>query len=196
MPPLRFLLAILALLAGIASARADGTVLRAKGCGDRIFVAGDNTYSVLVTSEPGVAQDGDKIVGDIDRLGFGSFVVAGSGRYFAASIDERGLGKSEVTQRIAASCRTAAAGAATSGQVERAENCGGKIFVNTPQGYAILERLSGGIIATGDTLSGDFNKPGRATVRNPKTGAEFVVFVDDYQLPKSAEARKVAESCK
>jgi hypothetical protein len=196
MLPLRFPLAALVLLAGIAPAHADGTVLRAKGCGDKVFVAGDNGYSVLRTSDPGVAQDGDRITGDTDRIGFGSFIVAGSGRYFSASIDERGLSKSEVTERIAASCRTAAAGAATSGQVERAENCGGKIFVNTPAGYAILERLAGGVIATGDTLAGDFNKAGRATVRNPKTGAEFVVFVDDYQLPKSAEARKVAESCK
>jgi hypothetical protein len=84
----------------------------------------------------------------------------------------------------------------TSGQVERADGCRGKIFVNTPQGYAVLELLSGGIVANGDTLSGEFNRPGRATVRNPQTGGEFVVFVDDFQLPKSAEARKVAENCR
>jgi hypothetical protein len=60
----------------------------------------------------------------------------------------------------------------------------------------VLERLAGGIVAVGDTLDGNFNKAGRATVRNPQTGAEIVVFVDDYQLPKSAEMRKVGESCK
>jgi hypothetical protein len=84
----------------------------------------------------------------------------------------------------------------TSGQVERAAGCGNKIFVDTPRGYTVLELLAGGIIAVGDTLEGDFNKAGRATVKNPKTGGEYVVFVDDFQLPKSAAARKVAESCR
>jgi len=97
--------------------------------------------------------------------------------------------------RIAASCRSQTAYNLTSGQVERADGCGNKIFVNTPQGYAILELLSGGVIASGDTLTGDFNRAGRATVKNPQTGAGFVVFVDDFQLPKSAATRKIAESC-
>ena len=179
-----------------ATAYADGSVFRAKGCGDKIFVAGENGYSVLVASEAGLAQDGDKIVGDTDKIGFGSFLVTRTGRRFSASIDERGLDKSEITQRAAASCHAAISPAMTSGQVEHAAGCGSKIFVGTPQGYAVIELLAGGIIAVGDTLDGDFNKAGRATVKNPKTGAEFVVFVDDYQLPKSAEARKVAESCK
>jgi hypothetical protein len=60
----------------------------------------------------------------------------------------------------------------------------------------VLERLAGGIVAVGDTLDGNFNKAGRATVRNPQTGTEIVVFVDDFQLPKSAEMRKIGESCK
>jgi hypothetical protein len=186
-----------ALLCGIAAtAHADGSVFRAKGCGDKIFVAGENGYSVLVTSEPGLVGDTDKLVGDTDKIGFGSFLVTRTGRRFSASIDERGLDKSEVIQRAAASCHAAVSSAMTSGQVEHAAGCGTKIFVDTPQGYAVLELLAGGIIAVGDTLNGDFNKAGRATVKNPKTGAEYVVFVDDYQLPKSAEARKVAESCR
>jgi hypothetical protein len=190
-----FLLAAAALLSVTAPALADGTVLRASGCGNKIFVASDNGYSVLVTSEQNAAKDGDKLVGDVDRIGFGSFLISESGRRFSASIDERGLSRADITARIAASCHSPTEYNLVSGQVERAENCGGKIFVNTPQGYAILEQLSGGVIATGDTLSGNYNKAGRATVRNPQTGAEYVVFVDDFQLPKSAEARKVAESC-
>jgi hypothetical protein len=196
MLPMRtIVLAALALLAPAMPAFADGSVLRAKGCGDKIFVAGENSYSVLVASQTGAAADGDKIVGDTDRIGFGSFLITDSGRRFSASIDERGLTKSEITARIAASCHAAAGYDMTSGQVERAEGCGGKIFVNTPKGYAVVEQLSGGLIASGDTLNGPFNKAGRATVKNPQTGGEYVVFVDDFGLPKSAEARKVVESC-
>lgn len=182
-------------LVGLAApAFADGTVLRAKGCGDKIFAGSDDGYSVLIASQPGAADDGDTIVGDLNRVGFGLFYDSKSGRRFTASIDERGLSKSEVSVRIAANCRLQTANF-TSGQVEHAEGCGNKIFVNTPQGYAILERLSGGTIANGDTLSGEFNRAGRATVKNPRTGAEYVVFIDDFRMPKSAAARKIAESC-
>jgi hypothetical protein len=174
---------------------ADGTVLRAKGCGDKIFAGSEDGYSVLIASQQGAADDGDTIVGDLNRVGFGSFYDSKSGRHFTASVDERGLDKSAITVRIGTSCRSQTAYNLTSGQVERADGCGNKIFVNTPQGYAILERLSGGVIANGDTLTGDFNRAGRATVKNPQTGAEFVVFVDDFQLPKSAATRKIAESC-
>lgn len=183
-------------VAAAAPALADGTVLRAKGCGDKIFVAGDNGYSVLVASQRDAVDDGDTIVGDINRAGFASFYDSKSGRHFTASIDERGLDKSAVTTRIATSCRSQTAYALTSGQVEHADGCSAKIFVNTPQGYAILERLSGGIVANGDTLTGEFNRAGRATVKNLKTGAEFVVFVDDFQLSKSAANRKIAQSCR
>jgi hypothetical protein len=194
--PIKAIFAAAILAMAPALAFADGTVLRAKGCGDKIFVAGENGYSVLIASQPDAAADGDTLTGDIDRIGFSSFYDSKSGRRFSASIDERGLSKSEVTTRIAASCRSQTAYNFTSGQVEHAAGCGNKIFVNTPQGYAILELLSGGVIATGDTLGGDFNRAGRATVKNPQTGAEYVVFVDDFQLPKSAAARKIAESCK
>ena len=192
---IKTILATAALVGIAAPAFADGTVLRAKGCGDKIFAGSENGYSVLIASQPGAIDDGDTIVGDLNRIGFGSFYDSKSGRPFTASIDERGLSKSEVGVRIAASCRSQTAYNLTSGQVEHADGCGNKIFVNTPQGYAVLERLSGGIVANGDTLTGDFNRAGRATVKNPKTGAELVVFVDDFQLPKSAAARKIAESC-
>jgi|SRR5579863_7859782 len=193
--PIKPALIALSLLAFATPAFADGTVTRAKGCGDAIFVLGQNGYSVLVASQQGAADDGDTIVGDIDRIGFASFYDSKTGRHFTASIDERGLDKSAVTVRIAASCRSLTGYNLASGQVEHAEGCGNKIFVDTPQGYAILERLSGGVIANGDTLTGDFNRAGRATVTNPQSGAEFVVFVDDFGLPKSAASRKIAESC-
>jgi hypothetical protein len=188
-------LAVAALVCLCAVAHADGTVLRATGCGGKIFVGDDNGYSVLDAGQPGIAKDGDKLLGDIDHIGFGSFTVGDAERRFSASIDERGLTRSEVAARMAASCRAVSAAAQTIGTVERADGCGGKIFVNTAQGYAVIERLSGGIIATGDTLNGDFSRAGRATVTNPQTGASLVVFVDDFALPKSAEARKVAQSC-
>jgi hypothetical protein len=196
MPLIRALFFAAVALLGAAPAYADGTVLRAKGCGDKIFVASENGYSVLAGAGQGVAGDGDKLVGEVDRIGFASFYDPKSGSRFSASIDERGLSKAEINQRIAASCRSATAYGETTGQVERSAGCGNKIFVSTAQGYAVLERLAGGIVAVGDTLDGNFNKPGRATVRNPQTGTEIVVFVDDFQLPKSAEMRKVGESCK
>ena len=197
MLPLRLVLFTLTLLTGAAPALADGTVLHATNCGDKVFVAGGNdTYSVLVTSEPGIAQDGDSLTGDIDRIGYGSFVVRRLGRRFSASVEERGLSRSEIAVRTAASCHAPSSAAQTSGQVERAAGCGNKIFVNTAQGYAVLGLLSGGVVAAGDTLTGNFSRAGRATLKNPRTGGEFVVFVDDFGLPKSAEARKVAEACR
>jgi hypothetical protein len=189
-------LALVTVLVAAATAHADGTVLRAKGCGDKVFVASENSYSVLLTSDRGVADDGDKLVGDVDKVGFGSFYLPQSGRRFSASIEERGLSKAEITQRMLASCRSASAYSVTSGQVERAAGCGNKIFVNTAQGYAVLERLAGGLVYAGDTVTGDFSRAGRATIKDGQTGAELVVFVDDFQLPKSAAERKIAETCR
>jgi hypothetical protein len=188
-------LALFALLAA-GPARADGTVLRAKACGDKVFVTSEHGYSVLVATDRDAAEDGDKLLGDVDRIGFGSFYIPKTGRRFSASVDERGLDKGEITQRIAASCRSATAVNQASGQVERAAGCGNKIFVNTERGYAVMERLAGSLVYVGDTLSGDFNKAGRATLQDKQTGAELVVFVDDFQLPKSAAERKIAASCR
>lgn len=189
------IVAALVLLAAVP-AYADGTVLRAKGCGDKVFVAGENSYSVLVATDPGVAQDGDKLVGNTDRIGYASFFIPQSGQRFSASVDERGLSKSEIAERIAASCHAASGPRLTSGQVERAPGCGNKIFVNTVEGYAVLERLAGGLVYVGDTLVGDFSRAGRTTVKDRQTNQELVVFVDDFQLPKSAAQRKIAEICR
>jgi len=96
MPVKRTLIAV-TLIAAAAPAFADGTVLRAKGCGDKIFVAGERGYSVLIASQQDTVGDGDTIVGDINRAGFASFYDSKSGRHFTASIDERGLDKSVIT---------------------------------------------------------------------------------------------------
>ena len=189
-----FLAAIAWLIA--PPAFADGTVMRAKGCGDKVFVTTENGYSVLVASQSDVASDGDRLIGDTDKIGFASFYLPQSGRHFSASVDERGLTKSEITTRIATTCRAANGERLTSGQVERAAGCGNKIFVNTNEGYAVLERLAGGNVYAGDTLTGNFSRAGRATVKDHQTNAELVVFVDDFQLPKSAAQRKIVESCK
>ena len=171
-------------------------MLRAKGCGDKVFVSTENGYSVLVGGGSDVADDGAKIVGKTDDLGFFSFYLPDSGQRFSASVDARGLSKSEVTTRIAADCRAVGGARLSSGQVERAAGCGNKIFVNTLEGYAVLERLAGGLVYVGDTLTGDFSRPGRTTVKDNQTNAELVVFVDDFQLAKSAAQRKIAESCR
>jgi len=189
-------LAAFTLIIAAVPAFADGTVLRAKGCGDKVFVTTDHGNSVLEAAELGVADDGEQIVGNTDRIGYGSFFLPRSGRRFSADVDETGLDRSEITQRITASCRSAAARTLTSGQVERAAGCGNKIFVNTAEGYAVLERLAGGLVYVGDTLTGDFSRAGRTTVKDQQTGANLVVFVDDFELPKSAAQRKIAESCR
>jgi hypothetical protein len=189
------LFAAIAFLSASGPAWADGSVLRAKGCGDRIFVTTEHGYSVLRASDPGSVEDDDGFSGDADRIGFSSFYVARSGRRFFAEVEERGLTKSEVTQRIAASCRSPTERAQTFGQVERATGCGGKIFVNTAAGYAIVERLAGGEIAVGDALTGDFSRVGRATLKDRQSNAEIIVFIDEFGLEKSAAARKEAQSC-
>jgi hypothetical protein len=196
MIPLRLFFAALALVIAAEPAFADGTVLRAQGCGDKVFVATENGYSVLVANQSDAASDGDKLVGNTDQLGFQSFYIPQSGRRFSASVDERQLTKSEITTRIAANCRSAAGDRLTSGQVERVAGCGNKIFVNTDQGYAVLERLAGGLVYVGDTLTGNFSRAGRTTVRDHQTNADLIVFVDDFQLPKSAAQRKITESCR
>lgn len=192
----RALLAILALFAAAAPAFADGTVLRTKGCGDKVYVSTDNGYSVLRATETGVVDDGDTIAGKTDTIGYQSFFIPQSGRRFSAMVDETGLSKSEVTVRVASSCRSASTERVISGQVERAAGCGNKIFVNTDEGYAVLERLAGGLVYPGDTLTGDFTRAGRTTAKDRQTGAELVVFVDDFDLPKSAAQRKITESCR
>lgn len=189
-------IAVLALFAFAAPALADGTVLRAKGCGDKVFVATDRGFSVLEATELGIAQDNDRLVGNTDTIGYQSFFIPESGRRFSANVDETGLTKSDATTRIAATCRSAAIERVVSGQVERAAGCGNKIFVNTDTGYVVLDRLAGGLVYPGDTLTGDFTRAGRTTANDRQSGADLVVFVDDFALPKSAAQRKITESCR
>lgn len=179
-----------------APAFADGTVFRANGCGDKMFVATADRYSMLVGGPPGIAQDGDRLVGDIDTFGFAQFYLPDSGRRFAASVEARGLSRSEVATRVATSCRVVGGERLTSGRVERAAGCGNKIFVSTNEGYAVLERLAGGVVSPGDTLTGNLGRIGRTTVKDHQTNAELVVFVDDFRLAVSAAQRKITESCK
>jgi len=79
--------------------------------------------------------------------------------------------------------------------VSRTAGCGNKIFVNTPQGYAVMERISGGVVADGDTLVGNFDRPGRATMKDRQSGSSLVVFVEDVYLSKSAAERRMTASC-
>src|ERR1700686_1981804 len=125
--PINPALVVGVLLVLTGPAFADGTVLRAKGCGDKIFVGLGDVFSVLIASQRDSVADGDTIVGDINRVGFGSFYDSKSGRRFTASVDERGLDKSAVTVRIAVSCRSQTAFNLATGQVERADGCGNKI---------------------------------------------------------------------
>jgi hypothetical protein len=171
-------------------------VLRAKGCGDKVFVTTENGYSVLVVSEADAAVDGDKLMGNAYKLGFASFYIPDKGTRFSASVDARNLTKSNVTTQIAAYCRAVGSERATSGQVERADGCGNKIFVNTNEGYAVLERLAGGLVYVGDTVTGNFGRAGRTTIKDNQTNTELVVFVDDFALPKSAAQRKITETCR
>ena len=187
---------VFVMLLGTTPAWADGSVLRAKGCGDKVFVTTEDGVSLLTAGERGVAEDGDKVVGNTEAYGFSSFYLPEKGRRFSASVDAVRLSKAESAARIAADCRDVGGERLTSGQVERAAGCGNKIFVNTAQGYAVLERLAGGVVAVGDTLTGNFGRAGRTTVKDRETNGELVVFVDDFQLPKSAAQRKIASTCR
>jgi hypothetical protein len=111
-------------------------------------------------------------------------------------ITEVHLGQAEVNQRVAVRCRTRFGDRPVSGYVSRAADCGNKIFVSTPQGFAVLDRISGGVVADGDTLTGNFGRPGRTTVEDRESGASLVVFIEDLWLSKSAAERKMAASCR
>ncbi|MGE5268564.1 MAG: hypothetical protein ACM3JG_02705 [Thiohalocapsa sp.] len=192
------LLLAASLLGAAATAQADGTVLRARDCGDKIFVStGNDTYSVLTAtgSNQGIA-DGDLLVGEVERIGFSLVYDRTAARSVSAIIEERRLDRAQINQRIAVRCRTSVSQAFIHGTVSRADGCSGRIIVNTDKGYAILQRLAGGMVADGDTLRGDFNQAGRATVKDDQTGATLTVFVEDFQLPKSAASRKIQTLCR
>lgn len=179
-----------------AAAHADGTVFRAQGCGDYIFVSSGTNYSILLSSGASGVKDGDEVRGDVDHIGHPVLFDATAGRSLFAQVAERNLTRAEVAQRIAARCRAPSGEVIISGFVSRASGCGRKIFVNTPKGYVVLEQLAGGIVADGDTLAGPLDHPGRITVEDRQSGSRLLVFVDDLWLSKSAVGRKMTQSCR
>ena len=159
------------------------------------FTGSENGYSVLITSEPGSVDDGDTIVGDLNRVGFGSFYDSKSGRPFTASIDERGLSKSEVGVRIASELPVANRLQSHQRPSRACRRLRQQDLRQHPAGLRDPRAV------VGRHCRQRRHADRRLQSRRPRhrsktiTGAEFVVFVDDFQLPKSAAARKVAESC-
>jgi len=179
-----------------APARADGTVYRAQDCGDYIFVSLGTSYSILQSLGASGVKEGDALQGDVEHIGHPVLFDTTAGRSVFAQVTDHNLSRAEVTQRIAARCRAATGEASVDGYVTRATGCGSRIFVNTPQGYAVLARLAGGVVADGDTLIGPINHPGRITVIDRQSGLTLVVFVEDLWLSKSAAGRKMTQSCR
>jgi len=195
---IRYLLTILSVaLLWTSPARADGTIYRVAGCGDYIFVAAAaDTFSMLTASGLAGVKEGDELIGNVERVGQTSLYDRTAGRTLFAAVVDRRLNQPEVRRRIAIRCRAPLAERIVSGYVLQAANCGNKIFVNTPEGYAVMERIAGGVVAEGDTLTGPYNKPGRATVTDQQTNSTLVVFVEDLWLSKSATERKITVSCR
>ncbi len=194
--PVRCALFALAVLCWPAAAHADGVIYRVAGCGSYLFVSTPNGYSVLTGDGFSGLKEEDALTGDLDRIGMPMLFDRTAGRSVFAQVVDRHLTLPEITQRIAVRCRAPLADAMTSGSVSRATNCGNKIFVNTPQGYTVMVQISGGTIAEGDILSGNFNKPGRANVTDRQTAMSMVVFVQDLWLSKTAADRKMATACR
>lgn len=189
-------LGMLALAIAVSGpALADGTVFRAQGCGDKIFVTSSTGYSILSGIGGTGVADKDELVGTVDGIGHTQLYDRTKGFNFSAEIEERRLAREDVLPRIAISCRGENANALTNGSVVRADGCGDRIFVSTPQGYAVLDRLAGGVIGKDDQVSGDFNKPGRATLKDKQTGSELTVFVEDFMLSQAAANRKMTTLC-
>jgi hypothetical protein len=186
---------VFAVLAAAPSARADGIVYRAQGCGDMIFVFSPTGYSALQTDAGQGIKEGDELHGNTEQIGHATLFDQTLGRSVFAIVNERHLSRAEVTARVSARCRSPTGDVTRTAYVSRAGGCGNRIFVNTPQGYAVMERISGGVVADGDTLTGDFTRPGRATVKDRQSGSTLVVFVEDVYLSKSAAERRMTASC-
>lgn len=182
-------------LAASGSARADGTVFRAAGCGDKIFVTSTTGYSILSGIGSGGVADKDELVGPVDGIGHTQLYDRTKGFNFSVETEERRLSREDVLPRIAIACRGENANALANGTVVRADGCGNRLFISTAQGYAVLDRLAGGVIGKDDQVSGDFNKPGRATLKDKQTGSELTVFVEDFMLSQAAANRKMTALC-
>jgi hypothetical protein len=178
-----------------APAWAGGVVVRASGCSDYMFVDTGSDFSVLRGDAEGI-KDGDRLEGEVSAIGQPLLFDATAGRSVFAQVTELHLTRTEIAQQIAVRCRWPLAEQVVTGSVVRASGCGSKIFVNTPQGYAVLERIAGGIVADGDTLTGTFNRPGRITVHDIQSDAPLIAFVADLWLSRSAAYRKIRQSCR
>ncbi len=66
----------------------------------------------------------------------------------------------------------------------------GDFVVESPMGYAILKWFGGSFVYKGDTIKGDFEKFGTATVCNLSTGQEIRVWVDDFWLSRNRANEK------
>jgi hypothetical protein len=192
----RLLAAVPCLLIAAHSALGDGTVERATGCGDRIFVSSVNGYSVLTAIGADGLSDRDQLVGEVDKIGRTMLYDKTAGRNFSANVEERRLDRAAVAQRMAILCRSRLGNALTTALVMRSEGCGNRIVVSGDQGYAVLERLAGGVVGKDDIVTGDFNKPGRATIHDRQTGSTLIVFVEDYGLSRAAADRKMRALCR
>jgi len=192
---LRLAVAAIWPLASIAPTWADGSVVRATGCGDKLFVSSVRGFSVLTgVGGSGVAEK-DELVGEVDKIGYTQLYDKTLGRNFSARVEEHQLDRAAINQRIGVACRGFNARGFATATVVRTEGCGNKIIVAGTDGYAVLERLAGGVVAKDDSLSGDFNKPGRATVKDKQNGATLTVFVEDYQISRAAAERKMRRIC-
>ena len=188
-----FLFAAAVMAAG--PARADGTVFRAAGCGDKMFVSSTTGFSILTGIGGTGVEDKDALVGKVDEVGHTELYDRTHGFNFSAIVEDRRLSREDVVPRIATACRSLLQNGLASGTVMRGDGCGNRIFVSGPQGFAVLQRLTGGIVGKDDELTGDFNKPGRATVKDKQTGAMLTVFVEDFQLSRAAADRKMTALC-
>jgi hypothetical protein len=183
-----------AAMAAARPAHADGTVVRASDCPGYIFVSSMTGYSVLRGDAPDV-KDGDILQGSVDQVGQPGLIDQRTGLSVFAHVEEPHLSRSELDQRIAIRCRARLGATQVSGYVSRTNGCGSRIFVETPEGYAILDRIAGGEVADGDTLTGNFDRPGRITVRDSQSDTSLIVFVEDLWLSRSAVDRKITQSC-
>src|SRR5260370_7346871 len=102
---IRLILIAAAMLGASRTASADGTVLRAKGCGDKIFVMTGTSYSVLTatgTSER--VSDGDRLVGEVERCGFSMLYDRNSGGSISATVEDYGPERARINPPTPTPC--------------------------------------------------------------------------------------------
>src|SRR5262249_53164824 len=145
----------------LSPARADGVVYRVRGCGEYLFATTQTGDAVLAGNISSAVKERDELRGNIERLGVATLFGPPAETSVSANVQEVRLDKAEADRRIAIHCRVPWAERIVSGSVSRV--CGNTIFVDTVNGYAVLERLAGGVVAVNDELSGNFDRPGNAS---------------------------------